>query len=168
MTLRQATLRRRIKACTWIVIVGLVLSGVTAIPLESELRLLARWTADGEQGGMSAWIARVRDGLIHTNTQYPFMAYGTDWLAFGHLMMALAFAGALRHPVRNAWLFQFGMMASAAVVPWALVFGEVRGIPLGWRLIDCLFGIFSFVPCWLAHRWARELEHSMRASGHAD
>ena len=30
---------------------------------------------------LSAWINRVHLGLQHTYDQYPFIAYGTDWLA---------------------------------------------------------------------------------------
>jgi hypothetical protein len=60
--------------------------------------------------------------------------------------------------VRNRWLYQFGMLACVLVVPWALVFGHLRGIPLWWRLIDCSFGVVGFIPPWLCHRWTRELE----------
>ena len=60
--------------------------------------------------------------------------------------------------MRNKWLFQFGMMACVAVVPWALAFGAVRGIPLGWRLIDCAFGVVGFFPMWLCWRLANEVE----------
>ena len=33
--------------------------------------------------------------------------------------------------------------------PWALVFGSLRGIPFFWRLVDCSFGVFGFLPLWL-------------------
>ena len=32
--------------------------------------------------GLSRWIALVRQGLRETDQKYPFIAYGTDWLAF--------------------------------------------------------------------------------------
>jgi hypothetical protein len=32
------------------------------------------------------------------------------------------------------------------VIPFALVAGAVRGIPLWWRLIDCGFGVAGCVP----------------------
>ena len=50
------------------------------------------------------------------------------------------------------------MIASLMVIPWALVFGAIRGIPLWWRCVDSMFGVFAFVPAWLCHRWASELE----------
>jgi hypothetical protein len=40
---REQTLRRRIKLLTWLFIVGLVLSGATAIPLQGELNLLTNF-----------------------------------------------------------------------------------------------------------------------------
>jgi hypothetical protein len=86
-------------------------------------------------------------------------------LAFGHFVIAIAFVGALRDPARNIWLFQFGMIACVLVVPYALLFGELRGIPIYWRLIDGSFGVFGFVPLWLCHRWAKELDVSQRSIG---
>jgi hypothetical protein len=161
---REAQLRRRIQTWTCLLIVALVVSGVTALPLQTELELLARWlgadhaTGAGTTSGFVEWIVRVRDALRDTNAKYPFLAYGTDWLAFAHLVIAIAFIGALRHPLRNAWLLKFGMIASVLILPWALITGEVRGIPIYWRLIDCAFGVGGFIPCWLCHRWTHELE----------
>ena len=160
---REATLRRRIRLLVWFFIVGLVISGLTAIPLQWELNFGAQLLGGDEAAATSdlvRWVVRVRDGLNDTYAKYPFIAYGTDWLAFGHLAIALSFIGALRDPVRNRWLYQFGLLVCAAVVPWALGFGALRGIPLWWRLIDCSFGVFGFVPVWLCWRWSGELERS--------
>jgi len=55
-------------------------------------------------------------------------------------------------------LFDFGLIACAMVIPWAFVFGAVRGIPIWWRLIDCSFGVFGAVPLWWCRKWVRELE----------
>ena len=173
MTQRETQLRRRLKGCTWLLIVGLVISGVTALPLQSELDLLARWldaqdlTPAQATSAFVKWILIVRDALRDTYAKYPFMAYGTDWLAFAHIVIAIAFIGALRHPVRNVWLFTFGMIASVLIIPWALITGEVRGIPVYWRLIDCSFGVGGFIPCWLCYRWTRELEkmHATKMRG---
>ena len=51
--------------------------------------------------------------------------------------------------------------AATRLRSWALITGEVRGIPLSWRLIDCAFGVAGFIPCWLCRRWTRELERSV-------
>lgn len=141
---------RRIRLLLLVFIVGLAISGMTAIPLETELRFLTRWT--GSESGASHWFLKVRDALVETNAKYPFIAYGTDWLAFAHFVIAIAFIGPLRDPVKNIWVVEFGMIACMLVVPFALVMGTVRGIPFGWRLIDCSFGVFGIIPLWLCRR----------------
>src|SRR5450755_4025395 len=155
---RQHTLRRRIKLLTWLFIVGLVLSGATAIPLQSEVNLLVKFFGpNGESSEIARWLLRVRDALAQTQLQHPFLFYGTDWLAFGHFVIAIVFIGALRDPIRNRWLFDFGLIACVLVIPFALVFGGLRGIPFWWRLIDCSFGVCGFIPLWLCRKWANEL-----------
>jgi hypothetical protein len=144
---------------TWLFIACLFISGATAIPLQTELNFLTKLFASGyTPSEISEWLFRVRDALTQTQSQYPFLFYGTDWLAFGHFVIAIAFVGALRDPVRNRWLFDFGLMACALVIPYAIIFGGLRGIPLWWRLIDCSFGVFGAIPLWLCRRWAMELE----------
>jgi len=163
---QAARLRRRIRWLTALFIVGLVLSGLTAIPLVAEVDWLARLV--GAFGAATAessrpfadWLARVQSALHDASARYPFAFYGTDWLAFGHFVIAVAFVGAWRDPVRNRWLFDFGLIACALVVPYALVFGGLRGIPLWWRLVDCSFGVFGAMPLWLCRRWTRDLERT--------
>lgn len=156
---REIVLRRRIKVLTWLFIVGLILAGATAIPLKWELDVLASLTgADANSTGLLAgWIRHVHTALNQTAAQFPFLFYGTDWLAFGHFVIAIAFIGALRDPVRNSWLYTFGMISCVLIVPYALIFGGLRGIPIWWRLVDCSFGVFGFVPVWLCKKWAEEL-----------
>lgn len=157
---REQILRRRIKLMTWLFIIGLVLSGATAIPLQNELNLLVNFLgSNGESSELARWLLRVRDALAQTQAQCPFLFYGTDWLAFGHFIIAIAFVGALRDPIRNRWLFDFGLIACVLVIPYALVFGGVRGIPFWWRLIDCSFGVFGVFPLWFCREWSRELEN---------
>lgn len=152
---------QRIRLLTWLFIIGLFISGATAIPLPSEVNLLTNlFGANRGPSEISQWLLHVRDALAQMQSQHPFLFYGTDWLAFGHFVIAIAFVGALRDPVRNRWLFDFGLIACALVVPYALVFGGLRGIPFWWRLIDCSFGIFGFIPLWFCRRWARALEYS--------
>ena len=43
-------------------------------------------------------------------------------------------------------------------MPYALLFGAIRGIPFWWRLIDCSFGVFGLIPMALCHKWAAKLE----------
>lgn len=149
----------------WLVlfIIGLILSGVTAFPLESETRLLVRllhadWSPVPEHLPVLVdWLDRVHNGIVATNRDYPFIAYGTDWLAFAHLVIAVAFWGPLKDPVGNVWVVQFGMIACVAVVPLALIAGPVRGIPWWWQLIDMSFGVVGIIPLLLAYMNIRKL-----------
>ena len=144
-------LRRRIRFWLGAFIAGLALSGLTAIPLPWELGILTHLVGH-RFGGLSDWIFRVADGLRETDARYPFIAYGTDWLAFGHLMIAVAFIGPYLEPVRNRWVITFGLIACVSVLPWAFVFGPLRGIPFFWRLVDCSFGLAGLLPLLLVRR----------------
>lgn len=161
---RSQQLHRRLRWFTCIFIAGLVLSGATAIPLETELGWLAHiFGVDSTtwipwDNSFRGWIWEVWMSLRETKAQYPFLFYGTDWLVFGHFVIAIAFIGALRDPVRNRWLFDFGLIACVLVIPYALCFGGLRGIPFSWRLIDCSFGAVGFIPLWFCRKWAVELE----------
>lgn len=155
----EQALLHRIRCLTAFFILGLLVSGATAIPLVPELNWLLSVT--GESGAILSWVAQVRDALVRTDAAYPYLAYGTDWLAFGHFVIALAFVGAYRDPIRNRWLFEFGMISCVLVVPYALAFGELRGIPLAWRGIDSLFGVIGFVPLYLARRLTEQLEQTV-------
>jgi len=163
---REQTLRRRIHVLTWIFILGLFFSGITAIPLRSEVDCLVRITGAQElvqnPGSTSppdwaVWLIKVQAALHELAFKNGFLFYGTDWLAFGHFVIAVAFIGALRDPVRNAWLFTFGMIACGLVIPYALLCGAIRGIPFWWRLIDCSFGFFGIIPLWLCRKWTNDL-----------
>lgn len=131
---------------------GLVVSGITAFPLLHELELLVHWTSQSPPGsllrasGFPDWILIVRDGLRESYSRYPWIAYGTDWLAFAHLAIALFFIGPFKDPIGNSWVLYAGLAACAGVVPLALLCGQIRGIPMGWRLIDCSFGVIGAVP----------------------
>ena len=159
----QHVLLRRIRWWVALFIAGLLLSGATAIPLESEVTWLANVTGAREQldqpspPAWAEWLCRVEAALREVNLKHPFISYGGDWLAFGHFVIALAFIGAWRDPVRNRWLFDFGLIACALVIPFALTFGSLRGIPMWWRLIDCSFGVLGAVPLWLARRMVRRV-----------
>jgi hypothetical protein len=164
MTVVPEGLLRRVRTLTWLFIVGLLLSGATAIPLKSEVSALVSstranaWSGNPAAPGWAQWLLRVQAALDSTALSAPFLFYGTDWLAFGHFAIALVFVGALRDPVRNRWLFTFGMIACVLIVPYALIFGALRGIPIWWRLIDCSFGVIGFVPVWLCWKWTGRLE----------
>ena len=96
-------IRRRIRLCIWIIIIGLALSGITSFPLESELGLIKdhlHWLPNA----VPEWINNIYHILHIVNQKYPYLSYGTDWLAFAHLVLALLFVGPLRDPVKNIWV----------------------------------------------------------------
>lgn len=86
--------------------------------------------------------------------------YGYDWLAFGHFAIAVIFLGSIRDPLRNRWIVEAGMIACMLVIPYAIVFGQIRGIPIFWRVIDTLFGIVGIIPLWYVRRQLVRLEES--------
>ncbi|MCL4297193.1 MAG: hypothetical protein KJ077_15760 [Anaerolineae bacterium] len=150
-------LKGRVRNLLLLFIVALLLSGLTAFPLEWELHLLKQLVnhpnspLPGLWPDLARWITFVQAGLEDTYHRYPFMAYGTDWLAFAHIVIAIAFWGPLKDPVRNIWVVEFGMIACLLVIPLALICGPIRGIPFFWQLLDCSFGVFGLVPLW----WCR-------------
>lgn len=133
-------------------IFGLLVSGITAFPLLHELKLLTNWLGlSGEmsaQGhtGLSYWILTVRFGLEDMYGSYPWIAYGTDWLAFGHIMIALFFVNPWVKPHESRANLTAGMVACILVIPLALICGPIRGVPFYWQLIDCSFGVVGIIP----------------------
>ena len=160
---RRKILLRRIRVVMALFVVALVLSGVTAFPLEWELNLACRMVGAADDAtpaqhtGYVAWLVEVRNGLRDMYAEYPWIAYGTDWLAFAHIILGILFIGPLRDPVRNLWVVHFGMIACVGVLPIALVCGPIRGIPFAHRLIDCSFGVFGILPLLLVRTWTVEL-----------
>ncbi|MXV17105.1 hypothetical protein GS398_17525 [Pedobacter sp. HMF7056] len=138
-------------------ITGLTFSGITAFPIETELKFLtenAGWLPKTAQD----WVNAAYTAVKATNNQYPYLSYGTDWLAFAHLVLAVSFIGPLKDPVRNIWVVQFGMIACVLVLPLAFIAGPVRHIPFFWRLVDCSFGVFGIIPLYITYRKIKRLE----------
>jgi hypothetical protein len=153
----EPELRKRIKTWVIVFIIGLVLSGITAFPIETELAWLAN-NSSIFPDFLGSWITKVYLAVKATNQTYPYLAYGTDWLAFGHLVIAMNFVGPLKDPVKNVWVIQFGMIACVMVLPLAFIAGPIRGIPVYWRLIDCCFGFFGILPLYIVYKDIRKLE----------
>lgn len=148
---------KQIKTCIKLMIAGLFLSGVTAFPLETELQLLANLSGAAPEF-MHSWINTVYQAVKYSNHVFPFLSYGTDWLAFAHVMLAVLFIGPLRNPVKNIWVIEFGMIACVLIIPLAFIMGPIRGIPLFWTLVDCSFGIFGIIPLYIAYINIKKIE----------
>jgi len=115
-------LQQRIRFLLIFFICALLFSGLTAIPLQWELELLMPLLERSTRLSSMfpiflEWIQRINDGVQNGYGQYPFLAYGTDWLAFGHVAIAVAFIGALRDPIKNIWVINFGIISCLLIIP---------------------------------------------------
>jgi len=151
----------RIRAWLLVFAGGLVISGITAFPLVTETRWLAALLhAVPAPDALVVWVDQAHKGLAATGRDYPFVAYGTDWLAFAHLVIAVAFWGPWRDPVRNIWVIEWGIICCLGVLPLALIAGPIRHLPWWWELIDMAFGVVGVVPLLVVRRLVKHLEHA--------
>jgi len=133
-------------------ILGLIVSGMSALPLPSELSLLSRFlgisnpSSYTDMHGLRHWIAFVYFGLQQTYSRFPFFGYATDWLAFGHFVIGGFFILPFIDPIPYRGVLHVGVAACAGVIVTALICGPIRGIPFFWTLIDCAFGIIGAIP----------------------
>jgi hypothetical protein len=56
------------------------------------------------------------------------------------------------------------MIACVGVIPLALIAGPIRGIPWGWTLLDCSFGVVGIIPLIIVYRLIQRLEREQSAS----
>ena len=129
------------------------------MPAETELEFLSRCFPPDT--GLGSWIDRVYVGVKTTNEQFPFIGYGYDWLAFAHIVIAIAFIGPIKDPVKNIWIIEFGCIACVAVIPLAFIAGHIRHIPIYWQLIDCSFGVIGLIPLLICHKKIKQLEQAI-------
>lgn len=111
-------------------LLSLLVSGLTAFPIETLLGFAVHhWPGYAKQTALYNWMATVYQAVQSTNLQYPYLAYGTDSLAFAHILFTILFAGA------------------------------VRGIPVYWRLLDTSFGIIGAIPLWIIRKKIQSAPH---------
>jgi hypothetical protein len=161
MNTKIASSKVQIRCIILFFMAALALSGATAIPVQTELNFLVAHLSPG--GIARALLALVLNGIQRTNESFPFLLYGYDWLAFAHLVIAVAFFGPLKDPVKNIWIIEFGMLACLMLIPFALIAGGLRGLPVWWRLIDCSFGVLGFIPLYVCRTKIRHLEKLIAA-----
>jgi len=162
MSCDPATLLRRTRGLLLLMIAGQLFAGMLAFAAQPQIDILQRLMGPDSLAGASwpalaSWVGQMHEGIAMVSRQYSFLLYGTDWLGFAHVVIAIAFIGPIRDPVRNIWVIEFGIIACVLVIPTALISGQVRGIPVGWRLVECAFGVLGVIPLWLAHRCTRRL-----------
>jgi hypothetical protein len=154
---KKRDLERSIRNWMIFFIISLVFSGITAFAIETELQWICSWWPD-KDAVFYQWLAKCYEGIRQTNNDHPFLAYGYDWLAFSHIVIAVFFVGPLRDPVRNSWIIQSGCIACVLILPLAFVAGAVRQIPVYWQLIDCSFGIIGLIPLTICLHKIKQLE----------
>lgn len=149
-------LTKEIRMLILFFIAALFISGLTAFPIETELQYANNLLQGSRR--LAQWIGKCYFAIKQTNIQFPFLAYGTDWLAFSHIILAILFIGPLKDPVRNIWIIKFGFIACAGIIPLAIIAGHIREIPFFWQLIDMSFGIVGIIPLWLIYKRIHALE----------
>ncbi|HRD52632.1 MAG TPA: hypothetical protein PKY96_08290 [Flavobacteriales bacterium] len=138
-------------------VIALVLSGLTAVPLVTLTDWLVHLTAPFG-GALHEWAAHASAAVAHVDATYPILFYGTDWLAFAHVVIGLAFIGPWRDPVRNKWVIEWGLWCCSLVLVLAFAWAPFRGIPFFWRCVDASFGVFAAIPLWLVLKRIKRLE----------
>jgi hypothetical protein len=109
----------RYRIALGIFIIGLVLSGVSALPLQWELSILDRRL--GSHLELGHFISHVHSGIAQTYARFPFFGYATDWLAFGHFVIAGFFILPFVDPIRYRAVLLVGLAACAGVIVLALI-----------------------------------------------
>jgi hypothetical protein len=149
---------KRIRRILIFFMIALVISGATAMPIETELRLLLDIIP--VETPLSLFITKVHKAVIDIQANAPFLLYGYDWLAFAHFVLAILFIGPYKDPVKNKWVIEFGLIACAFIIPFAFIVGYVRSIPVYWRLVDCSFGILGAIPLFYVLKMIHKIEKS--------
>lgn len=151
----------------WLILFSttLIASGLTAIFAREGLRFLSPLFSQGSflqsfWPSMSDWLTLVFHAIEEVYDKYPFLAYGYDWLAFGHFIISIPFLMAIRDPIRHSWVITYGIFACLAVLPFAILFGAIRGIPLFWRGVDTLFGLGGLIVLLIIRNQLKAFEHS--------
>ena len=148
----------RIRLMIGIFVLLLILSGVTAFPIYSEMQWLMDKNIFPPGTILGDWLTKVWNGIREMGDKHGFLFYGYDWLAFAHIVIAMAFIGPLKDPVRNKWVIDWAILACLAVLPLAFIAGPIRGIPWFHILIDCAFGVIGLFPLFILKKWINELE----------
>ncbi len=143
-----------------LIAVGLFFFGVTVWPAVWELKFAVQtvWGESSPTGAIHGFLLKVIEALESTESNYPFLLYGYDWLVFAHLMLAILFAGAARNPIRNIWIVQFGLIMCALIPILAVICIPLRGIPFAWFWIDFAFAPGAAFPLYIALRNIKRAE----------
>jgi hypothetical protein len=132
--------KKQIRIALLAFIILLSISGITAFPLKTETEYLMSIRSLFPRA-LNNWINKVHESVWSTP---EIVLYGTDWLAFAHLVIALFFIPVYRDPVKYKENILFAQVACIGVFFIAFICGAVRGIPFFHQVIDCSFGFVGF------------------------
>jgi hypothetical protein len=153
----QATELKQIRRMVSVFIFLLLLSGITAFPLVAEVTFMMTHIKVFPSF-FHPWIIRVYESVMSTP---DVVLYGTDWLAFAHIIISLFFVGVYLDPVRNKFIIDIGIVACFAIFPLAFICGPIRNIPFYHQIIDCSFGALGLIPLYYVKRKIHLLETRM-------
>lgn len=140
--MKTTTSIKNIRRVIIVFIILLALSGITAFPLVTEVDFMLKHI-NSFPVFFHDWIKKVYESVHQTPS---IVLYGTDWLAFAHIIIGLFFVGVYQNPVRNKFIVNVGIVACMAVFPLAFICGPIRDIPFYHQIIDCCFGLFGVIP----------------------
>lgn len=148
----------QIRILTVFFMIVLVISGITAFPVYTELKFVLDSNMFTDGSVVQQWLLKVFTGVKETQEKYPFIFYGFDWLAFAHIIIAILFIGVYQHPVRNRWIIEWAIITCICVLPLAFIAGSIRGIPFFHILIDCSFGVIGLIPLFIIQNRINKLK----------
>jgi len=152
----EKKIRKQIRGWILFLMGSIFIIGITTFPLEAELKWLSSH-AGIFPDSMAAWIRLVYSGLHDTDETYPFLFYGTDWLAFAHLIIAMLYIGPLMDPVKNSWVIDWSILCCFLSFITAFIAGPIRYIPFFHQLIDCGFGAIGLFPLFFIRKKIKQL-----------
>ena len=157
MTNQTHQLQKEIKGWLLFFMISIIGTGITAFSIQWQIESALEIRKVFPQELIN-WLNRVNAGVKEISTNQPYMLYGTDWMAFAHIVIGIAFIGPYRNPVKNKWIVEWGIITCALIIPTALIAGPIRGIPFFHQLIDCMFGILGVIPLWIVRNKIIKLE----------
>lgn len=152
---------KKIRRVVIVFIILLAASGITAFPLNAEVDYMMTHIQSFPVF-FHDWIKKVYDAIHQTPS---IVLYGTDWLAFAHIIIAMFFIGVYIDPVRNKFTITVGIIACISVFPLAFICGPIRHIPFYHQIIDCCFGLFGLIPLLYIRKKIKLLEANAFPTG---
>jgi hypothetical protein len=135
----------------------LMLSGITAFPIQTEISFMITHL-DSFPVFFHGWIKQLNENIAATPS---VMLYGTDWLAFAHIIISLFFIPVYIDPIKYKANLYVAMSACFFIFPLAFICGPIRNIPFFHQLIDCSFGVIGLTYLYFILKRVNKLETSL-------